>query len=751
MRRVLWHRWGAWALLGLVALLLMRGWWTSGVPMSPRRELLPEFAYAWLAREHLRQGLWLVDWSTYEFAGFPWLRYIPYPLYYGAAALSLLTGLSLEWAFRILFWVAFTLSGVGAFAFVRRLTGSDLGSLAAGAFYILVPFHAHITVEVFAHAVGWALVPWAFLAYERVRRRGNWWGAMALGAVLALFPLVSLEYTLLLSLFLAVYLLWREAEGVRGGRWPWWDSLAFLGGTGAVVAGLSAFVVVPGLLETSLVGIHAKHGSGAALHWELLREYAMPPQALLATLLRRLRVAWEVPLPTVYRSFSASAWYLGWIPLILSVVGVLQPPRRGLGWLVGLLALLGLVRASGPWLPGNVFLFLPAIGKLTPFRSLGLLAFFGAVLVGFGAAALVRRARGRRWGEALALGAVALMAAECYSPAASAFVSWPAYFSPAEQEAYAWVQAQEGDFRVWEFPQDHRDEYLFTYSLPAMPRPRFGGYFDNGAPLHMWNLAMASTYPPGALHPLTGPALRLYSTRFVLLRRDRAGYAEALAGLQDLGYEAAFENGEVAVLEGKDPLPYARWRAEAVLFVGEGDPLEVLPSCMERDLLPVHEEPGALGRWSAEALAHFRAVVVDEATVPEGARERLEAAAGERLQTLSAWKPGSAAGAGSGASLTWTRPGPTEVRVHVRAEADGWLEIAESWYPHWKVEVDARPARLLRTSVAFQGVWVPAGEHEVRFVYRWPGYMVGSLALSGAGWLVLLGGALWRWRREVGT
>ncbi|MBC7223705.1 MAG: hypothetical protein H5T59_05440, partial [Anaerolineae bacterium] len=427
MRCVPWRRWGAWALLGLLALVLMRGWWPPGVPMSPRRELLPEFSYAWLAREHLRQGMFLVDWSPYEFAGFPWMQYIPYLLYYGVGGLSLLSGLSLEWAFRILFWAAYTLGGVGAYAFARRLTGSDWGGLAAGTFYILVPFHAHITVEVFAHAVGWALVPWAFLAYERVRRRGNWRGAVGFGALLALFPLVSIEYTLLLSLFLGVYLLWREAEGVLGGRWPWWDALAFLGAAGAVAALLSAFVVVPGLLETRWVGIHAKHGAGAALHWDLLRDYAMPPQALLATLLRRLRVAWGIPLPAVYRSYSASAWYLGWVPLGLALWGALRPPRRGLGWLVGGLALLGLVRAAGPWLPGNILLFLPAIGKLTPFRSLGLLAFFLAVLAGFGAAALVRQARGRRWGEVLALGAVGLVAAECYGPAASAFVSWPAY------------------------------------------------------------------------------------------------------------------------------------------------------------------------------------------------------------------------------------------------------------------------------------------------------------------------------------
>jgi len=745
-----WCRWGCWVLLGLLVVILMRGWWPPGVPASPRRELLPEFSYAWLAREQLLQGQFLADWSIYEFAGFPWLRYIPYPVYYVVGGLSLLTGASLEWIYRALFWATFTLAGVGAFEFVRHLTRSNLGGLAAGVVYTLVPFHSHITVEVFAHSLAWALVPWPFLLYEKVRGRRGWPGWVGLGALLALFPVVGIEYTLLLLPFLGIYLLWREVEGVREGRWPWRESVVFFAVVVAVAAGLSAFVVLPGLLETSLVGVHAKHASGAALHWDLLRDYAMPPQVLLATLLRRLRVALPVSLPSVYRSYQASAWYLGWSVLGLAVVGALRPPRRGLGWLVGLLALLGLVRAAGPWIPGNVFLHLPVIGKLTPFRSLGLLVFFGAVLAGFGAVALQGWVRGRRAGHVLGGVAVLLVVVELYGPAAAAFVSWPAYFSPAEREAYHWVDAQSGDFRVWEFPEDHRDEYLFTYSLPDMPRPRFGGYFDNGAPLHMWHLAMGATYPPGALHPLTSPALRLYSTRYVLLRRDRANYAEALAGLDALGYtQMPFQNGEVTVLEDPDWLPYGRWRSAAVLFLG-ADSLEVLEPCLERSLLPVHEDGDPLRAWAPEELTRFQKVVVaDDAGLRPEALERLQELLGERLVPFRAWEPGPAAPAPGEMSLRWERPGPLEVRVQVQASEDGWLEIGEAWYPHWHAEVDGQPARLLRTDVAFQGVSLSAGEHQVRFVYRWPAYIWASFALSALSGVAVLGAFCWAWvRRE---
>jgi hypothetical protein len=48
----------------------------------------------------------------------------------------------------------------------------------------------------------------------------------------------------------------------------------------------------------------------------------------------------------------------------------------------------------------------------------------------------------------------------------------------------------------------------------------------------------------------------------------------------------------------------------------------------------------------------------------------------------------------------------------------GYLVLAESWYPGWRVTVDGAPARLLRANHLVQAVRVPPGRHEVRFTYR---------------------------------
>jgi Bacterial membrane protein YfhO len=89
--------------------------------------------------------------------------------------------------------------------------------------------------------------------------------------------------------------------------------------------------------------------------------------------------------------------------------------------------------------------------------------------------------------------------------------------------------------------------------------------------------------------------------------------------------------------------------------------------------------------------------------------------------------------------------GHTRVEVLVRGDAGGLLVLGDPWYPQWRVEVDGRPAELLRVDHAFRGVRVPAGEHRVVFTYQDRALQAG-LVLSSLTALGLAG--LWGWRRR---
>jgi hypothetical protein len=86
------------------------------------------------------------------------------------------------------------------------------------------------------------------------------------------------------------------------------------------------------------------------------------------------------------------------------------------------------------------------------------------------------------------------------------------------------------------------------------------------------------------------------------------------------------------------------------------------------------------------------------------------------------------------AQLRWTRPEPGEWRVQVDGDHATRLVIADTYFPGWHAEVDGESVDVDIADGAFVGIEVPAGEHDVRFVYRAPstvvlGYVVSALAL----------------------
>ena len=62
--------------------------------------------------------------------------------------------------------------------------------------------------------------------------------------------------------------------------------------------------------------------------------------------------------------------------------------------------------------------------------------------------------------------------------------------------------------------------------------------------------------------------------------------------------------------------------------------------------------------------------------------------------------------------------GTTEVAVDADAPRGGYVVLNDVWHHWWQVEVDGKPAQLLRANVLFRAVAVPPGRSKIRFVFR---------------------------------
>jgi hypothetical protein len=89
------------------------------------------------------------------------------------------------------------------------------------------------------------------------------------------------------------------------------------------------------------------------------------------------------------------------------------------------------------------------------------------------------------------------------------------------------------------------------------------------------------------------------------------------------------------------------------------------------------------------------------------------------------------------------------VTIDANAAHDGYLVLADTFYPGWSAEIDGTPVPIFRANLSIRAVPLPKGYHRVRFEYEMPGVVRGTQA-SLAGMSILLlwfAGAVYKERR----
>ncbi len=98
------------------------------------------------------------------------------------------------------------------------------------------------------------------------------------------------------------------------------------------------------------------------------------------------------------------------------------------------------------------------------------------------------------------------------------------------------------------------------------------------------------------------------------------------------------------------------------------------------------------------------------------------------------------------ASVTLTTETTDSVELTAQLDQPGLLVLADQFYPGWEATVDGQPKPIVCADGALRGVFLPAGRHEVRFVFRPAPFRTGVRLALGALALLLVWAGVRRWR-----
>jgi hypothetical protein len=408
--------------------------------------------------------------------------------------------------------------------------------------------------------------------------------------------------------------------------------------------------------------------------------------------------------PWLYRTvptfdmFQSPARFSIWAVFALALLAGMgvqawrRPEGRGLYWTrLGTMAAAAITLGAGVTAAAAPF----GLGEIKPtaIRAFALMGVWG---LGIGLLTLTapeRRSgekvfKGRSWWKCTVVGLLAadlVLASWGLNPAVEVNLFRPGFPLNAQ------LQTGQDSGRIYLPPADE-DEIKFKRFL------RFDTFFpDEG-----WE-SLRSTLLPD-IHMLSGiPSANNFDP---LVPSRYARWMESLAASSGPARERMLDLMAVTAVERADPegpdgvrfltrtaLPRLRWVPCAI---SAGSPEEALGKVQEGEFM---------AGWE---------VILEDAT---GASVPACPAVSE---------PGSA-------SLSILLEEANRISLEVKSGADGYLVLADVWYPGWQAWVDGDPVPIHKANYLFRAVSVPEGEHRVDIAYRPASLYLGAL-ISGIAW-----------------
>jgi hypothetical protein len=698
-------------LFGFGRLTLHPGDLLVGVQRNGRNDLTDAFLayrqFPQAATNHFGQR---AAWNPFSMWGRPWVgnpqSALNYPLYWLTDRIPWST--LLGWLMVLHhFW-----GGLGAF-FLCRTYGLARGALVGGTVFLLAPYYvAHTGEGHLNQVVLVAWLPWALIAFERLRQARS--GGVSL---LALMLGVSIfcghaQESVYLGMVLAAFVLGDAMRGIWLGQVRRAAELLLrFAGACVLAAGIAAVELIPAWLyiQQSIreSGVSVAESTQYALTFANLSQLFNP---------------FALGSPQDYRGADGVYWetlcYFGVAPLLLAILGAVAGWRTyPVGRMVGLWGL-GLVFAFGPNLP-----FYPLLCALLPplamFRVPGRAMFFVSLATAMLAAVGVQWLTRSDWGSRRRPNGTQSLDDRVDSHE-SARSRVPLPDSEAARRTslvivvLLFVCVGELSWHAWQI-------------LDTVPRESI----RSGSPV----AALLAERAPGCRVLADGQRLSDREAWHSGLQRLQA-YEPVPLLVHAMVFEAASGRTDVmqrlmgflpTSLEDCEP---ALLDMLAVRFAVTEPLAAELPAGWQRlavGQIPAEFAPRGQSPPTIDFAVYENQRALPRAFVVGQVREILGRGEVETLRSIDPRSeillardllPAGPRTAFQPAAIVEDRP--DRVVIAATASGPGYLFLSDTWYPGWRAEVDGQPVPVLRANIAFRAVPVTGGDHRVVFRYDPP-------------------------------
>ena len=685
-----------------------------------------------------------------------------YPPTWLVLGLGLVLGTAaLAWGQALLIMLHLMWAGLGMAALVKRLGWGELPQLVSGlAFgmsgYLVARSH-FLTIN---FAVSW--LPWILLAtYQLVKSKRTNYVILKLGLILGLQLLAGHAQITWYSILLAIaWMLF----------WAWltdrWNAIkrSSIHFVAAVFAGISLAAVQ--LLPTAEYLLQSQRS--AAVDFDTAMIYSFWPWRIVTLFVPNMFGSPAAGDYQGYATYWEDAIYIGLLPVILAVLAIMSRRKKrvetNLVWFAAVAILVGSLFALGdntpifPWLYRNM----PTFDMFQAPTRYSIWAVFSlALLAGMGAK-LWRRpeSRGWYWSRLGVMAAVSVSLSAglgwwLSSTGNIAFGDIRPTFIPAVALAGIWgLLAGILNLTVpksWDAPAAIPWKWLLGLVL-ALDLLVVSWGLNPGTSLELF---MESPSNLNEVQELS-EGRRVY----ISPEEERLLKFERFFSFETFELEEEWINLRAALLPNTNLL-------EGIASANNFDPL--IPGNYDRWMNALDEAPSnikseMLGRMNVGLVEHTDPTFpygVRFDYIDNGARARwlpcefrtkdsesaLNAVLSGNVDMLttviiaSIQSDSNRCVIGQKADISIISESSNRVELEIDAPTDGWLVLADVWYPGWESKVNGQVIEIFKADYLFRGVQVVKGVNVVEFVYRPMSVRLGA-AISLFAWVGLYSG--WR-------